>query len=42
VISILRPVVIIGEGSSKLGVLLGGPPLLLFDMILTRGGGSGT
>jgi hypothetical protein len=29
------------EDSSKLGLLSGGPPLSLFDMLLTRGGGGG-
>jgi hypothetical protein len=36
--SILRCVVAIDEGSSKLGVFLEGPPLSLFDVLLmTRG-----
>jgi hypothetical protein len=39
VISILRCVVVIGEGSSRQGILSGGPPLSLFDMLLaTRRG----
>jgi len=38
-IFILRHVIAIGEGSSRLGVLLGGSPLSLFDMLLTRGRG---
>jgi hypothetical protein len=42
VISILKCVVIIGEGSSKLGILLGGPPLSLFDMLFATRGGLGT
>jgi hypothetical protein len=41
VFSILKHVVAIGEVSSRLGILLGGPPLSLFDMLLTKGGGSG-
>jgi hypothetical protein len=40
VISILRRVVAIGEGSSRLSVLSRGPPFSLFDMLLTtRKGG---
>jgi len=42
VASILRRVVIIGEGSSRLGVLLGGSPISLFDMLLISGGVSKT
>jgi hypothetical protein len=42
VISILRHVVTVGEGSSRLGTLSGGSPLSLFDMLLATGGGSGT
>jgi hypothetical protein len=40
VISILRRVVAIGEGSSRLSVLSRGPAFSLFDMLLTtrRGG----
>ncbi len=34
VISILRHVGVVGEGSFKLGVLSGGPRLSLFDMFL--------
>jgi len=34
VISILRCVVTGGEGSFKLGILLGGLPIFLFDMLL--------
>ncbi len=34
VASILRRVVIICEGSSRLGVLSGGSPISLFDMLL--------
>jgi hypothetical protein len=37
--SILRQAVVIGEGSSRLGILLDGPPLSLFDMLLVIGGG---
>jgi hypothetical protein len=38
VVSILKCVVAIGEGFYKLGILSGGPPLSLFDMLLrTRG-----
>jgi len=40
-ISILKHVIAIGEGSSRLGVLLGGSPLSLFDMLLRRGRGFG-
>jgi len=32
-ISILKCVVVVGEGSSKLSVLSRGPPLSLFDML---------
>ncbi len=32
-------VIIIGEGSSKLGILLDVPPLSLFNMLLAIGGG---
>ncbi len=40
---ILRCVIIIGEGSSKLGIILGVPPLSLFNMFLAIGGeGSST
>jgi len=42
VISILRRVVTVGEGSSRLGILSTGPPLSLFDMLLVTRGGSGT
>jgi hypothetical protein len=35
--SILRQVVIVGEGSSKLGVLFSAPPLSFLDMLLVRG-----
>jgi hypothetical protein len=41
-VSILRCAVAIGEGSSRLGLLSGDPLLSLFDMLLARGGGSGT
>jgi hypothetical protein len=41
-ISMLRRDVAAGEGSFRLGVLSGGPPLSLFDMLLMIGGGSGT
>jgi len=36
-------VAVVGEGSFRLGVLSGGPPLSLFDMLLetARGGGRG-
>jgi hypothetical protein len=38
-ISILKRVVVIGEGSFKLGILLGHPPISSFDMLLvTRTG----
>jgi len=33
-VSILKCVVAIGEGSSRLGILSGGPPLSLLDMLL--------
>jgi hypothetical protein len=36
-ISILRQVVVVGEGFNRLGILIGGPPLLLFDMLDLRG-----
>ncbi len=39
---ILKHVVVVGEGSCKLGVLSRGPPLSLFDMLLARGKGSRT
>ncbi len=42
VISNLRYVVALGEGSSRLSLLSGGPPLSLFDMLLTTGLGLGT
>jgi len=35
--SILRQVIIVGEGSSKLGVLFSAPPFSFFDMLLVRG-----
>ncbi len=38
--SISRQVVIVGEGSSKLGVLFNAPSLSFFDMLLVRGGSS--
>jgi hypothetical protein len=41
-ISILRRVVVVSEGSSMLGLLSGGPPLSLFDMLLLTRGGLGT
>ncbi len=41
-ISILKCAIAIGEGYSKLGVLSGGPPLSLFDMLLVIEGGLGT
>ncbi len=37
--SILRHIIIIGEGSSKLTIFLGFTSLFLFDMLLTVGGG---
>jgi hypothetical protein len=42
VISILRCVVIVGEGSSRLSILLRGPPFSLFDMFFVARGGSRT
>jgi len=35
--SILRQVIIVGEGSSKLGVLFSAPLFSFFDMLLVRG-----
>ncbi len=31
-------IVAVGEGSSSLGILLGSPPLFLFDMLVVIGG----
>jgi hypothetical protein len=42
VVSIFRRAITVGEGSFKLGVLLGGPPFSLFDMLLVTLGVSGT
>ncbi len=42
VVSILRSVIVVGEGSSTLGVLSRGPPLSLFDMLLATRGCLGT
>jgi len=33
-VSILKCVVVVGDGYSRLGVLLSGPPFSLFDMFL--------
>jgi len=41
-VSILEHVVVIGEGSSRLGVLSRGLPLSLFEMLLATSGGLGT
>jgi hypothetical protein len=41
-IYILKHVIIVSEGLSKLGVFLEGYSLSLFDMLLRTGGGSGT
>jgi len=41
-ICILKHVIVVSEGLSRLGVFLGGSPLSLFDMLLTTRGGSGT
>jgi len=41
-ISILKHVIVIGEGLSKLSVLLGGPPIFVFDMFFAIGRGLGT
>jgi hypothetical protein len=41
-VSILKCVVEGGEGSSKLGILSGGPPFSLFDMLLMTREVSGT
>jgi hypothetical protein len=35
--SILKQVIIVGEGSSKLGVLISAPPFSFFDMLLVKG-----
>ncbi len=40
IVFILKCVVVGGEGSSRLGVLLKGFPFSLFDMLLTTKGGS--
>jgi hypothetical protein len=40
--SILRHIIIIGEGSSKLTIFLGFASLFLFYMLLAIGGGFGT
>jgi hypothetical protein len=40
-ISILRCVVVVGEGLFRLNILSNCPPLSLFDMLLMIGGGSG-
>jgi len=42
VVFILRHVVVVSEGSSKLRVPLEGFPLSLFDMLITTKGDSGT
>jgi hypothetical protein len=39
VVFILRRAVVVSEGSSRLCVPLGGPPLSLFDMLIAIGGG---
>jgi hypothetical protein len=39
---ILNCAIVINEGSSTLRAPLGGPPLSLFDMLITIGGGSRT
>lgn len=41
-IFILRCAVAVGEGSFRLGLLSGGPPISFFDMLLTTGGDLGT
>jgi hypothetical protein len=41
-ISILKCVIEVGEGSSRLGVLLGGLALSFCDMFFTTRGGLGT
>jgi hypothetical protein len=41
-ISILKHVVALGEGSSRLGLLSRSPPLSLFDMLFARERGLGT
>jgi hypothetical protein len=39
VVFILKCVIIVDEGFSRLSIILKGPPLLLFDMLFaTRGG----
>ncbi len=42
VVSILKHYFPIGEGSFRLGLLLGGLPLSLFDMLFMTRRGSGT
>jgi len=42
IVFILKCVVVGGEGSSRLGILLKGFPFSLFDMLLTIKRGSGT
>jgi hypothetical protein len=42
VVSTLKCVVEVGEGSSKLGIFSRGPPLSLFDMLLVTRRVSGT
>ncbi len=42
VVFILRCVVAVDEGMSRLGILSEGPPLSLFDMLLATEGGPGT
>jgi hypothetical protein len=39
VVSILKCAVVVGEGSSRLGLFSRGPPLSLFDMFLATGRG---
>ncbi len=41
VVSILRRIVVVGESLFRPGVLLRGPPLSLFDMLLMTQGGLG-
>jgi hypothetical protein len=35
VVFILKLVIVVGEGSSRLNILLGAPPLSLFDILFT-------
>jgi hypothetical protein len=39
VVFILKHVIIVGDGFSRLGIVSRGPPFLLFDMLFTTRGG---